>query len=112
MVRLKSRFVVFATLKLQAEAYAVVAEGGNVRSHPKPYKRFLLTRAILGDGAQPQCWNCRARGEECRWGLKASFHPSRALQLSSEDSAALLAIEEERDLAGARSSTVVSQRRR
>ncbi|OAL03229.1 hypothetical protein IQ06DRAFT_334667 [Phaeosphaeriaceae sp. SRC1lsM3a] len=59
------------------------------------------------DGTQPQCRNCRERGEECRWGLKASFHPSRSLQLSNEDRAALLAIEEERHLAGAQVSTAI-----
>jgi hypothetical protein len=67
-----------------------------------------LTQPTVGDGAQPQCRNCQERGEECRWGLKASFHPSRSLQLSSEDRAALLAIEEERDLTGTQTSTVVS----
>ncbi|KAH7390019.1 hypothetical protein BKA66DRAFT_489547 [Pyrenochaeta sp. MPI-SDFR-AT-0127] len=59
------------------------------------------------DGAQPQCWNCRTRGDECRWGPKALFHPSRTLQLSSEESAALLAIEEERSIPGAQPSTII-----
>ncbi|KAJ4982628.1 alkaline phosphatase family protein [Stagonosporopsis vannaccii] len=66
----------------------------------------LSCRRRRRDGAQPRCQNCRARGEQCSWGLKASFHPSRAHQLSDEDSAALLAIEEERALAGVRSQIV------
>jgi hypothetical protein len=67
-----------------------------------------LNSSSLGDGAQPQCRRCQARGDLCRWGLKASFHPSRTLQLSSEDSAALLAIEEERDQSGGQPVTTVS----
>jgi len=64
--------------------------------------------SFLGDGAQPRCRSCQARGDECRWGLKASFHPSRALQLSSEDSAALLAVEGERGQSGGQFVTTVS----
>ncbi|KAH6999521.1 putative Zn(II)2Cys6 transcription factor [Ilyonectria destructans] len=48
------------------------------------------------DETRPRCQNCDACGDECRWGLKVSFHPSRALHLSSEDSSLLLAIENER----------------
>jgi hypothetical protein len=48
------------------------------------------------DGARPRCSNCQSRGEACCFGLKASFHPSRELQLSSEDGAALLASEARR----------------
>lgn len=97
---------------MQTQAYAVVAEGENVRLRPTPANVSpRLTRTSVGDGTQPQCRNCRERGEECRWGLKASFHPSRSLQLSNEDRAALLAIEEERHLAGAQVSTAVSPRK-
>ncbi|KAH7112013.1 putative Zn(II)2Cys6 transcription factor [Dactylonectria macrodidyma] len=48
------------------------------------------------DETRPRCRNCDAYGDECRWGIKVSFHPSRALHLSSEDSILLLAIENER----------------
>lgn len=48
------------------------------------------------DGARPRCSNCHNRREACCYGLKASFHPSRELQLSIEDGAALLATEIER----------------
>ncbi|KAH7123061.1 putative Zn(II)2Cys6 transcription factor [Dactylonectria macrodidyma] len=48
------------------------------------------------DETRPRCQNCDACGDECRWGIKVSFHPSRALHLSSEDSTLLLAIENER----------------
>lgn len=48
------------------------------------------------DGAQPRCRNCNAADQQCRWGVKVTFHPSRELRLSSEDNAALLALEEER----------------
>lgn len=51
---------------------------------------------MLGDGAQPRCHGCQVRGEECRWGLKVTFHPSRSLELSGEHCAVLLAIERER----------------
>ncbi|KAH7064336.1 putative Zn(II)2Cys6 transcription factor [Paraphoma chrysanthemicola] len=59
------------------------------------------------DGTQPRCRSCQARGDECRWGLKVSFHPSRALRLSREDSVALLAIERERDQSGGPSVTTI-----
>ncbi|CAN9130795.1 unnamed protein product [Alternaria alternata] len=49
-----------------------------------------------GDGAQPRCHGCQVRGQECRWGLKVTFHPSRSLELSSKHCAALLAIERKR----------------
>lgn len=48
------------------------------------------------DATRPQCSQCRGRGEACCYGVKASFHPSRELTLSNTDSAALLAVEEER----------------
>ncbi|KAL4982407.1 hypothetical protein BDW68DRAFT_195359 [Aspergillus falconensis] len=48
------------------------------------------------DERRPQCQRCEARGYICQWGLKASFHPSRSLRLSTPERAALLAIEKER----------------
>ncbi|CAI4220213.1 unnamed protein product [Parascedosporium putredinis] len=54
------------------------------------------TRRRKCDGARPRCKACQARHGQCRWGLKASFHPSRSLRLSSEDTAALEAIESSR----------------
>ncbi|CBF82226.1 Zn(II)2Cys6 transcription factor [Aspergillus nidulans FGSC A4] len=48
------------------------------------------------DERRPQCQRCEARGYICQWGLKASFHPSRSLRLSTPERAALLAIEKGR----------------
>lgn len=41
------------------------------------------------DGLRPQCSSCRERGAACQYGVKASFHPSRHMQLSAEDRATL-----------------------
>ncbi|GKZ96704.1 hypothetical protein AnigIFM59636_011219 [Aspergillus niger] len=49
-----------------------------------------------GDERRPQCQRCQARGYICQWGLKASFHPSRSLRLSTPERAALLEIEKGR----------------
>ncbi|KAH7210775.1 uncharacterized protein BKA55DRAFT_585574 [Fusarium redolens] len=48
------------------------------------------------DGHRPVCWECETRHVECAWGLKVSFHPSRALHLSSEESAVLSRLDKER----------------
>ncbi|OJJ65637.1 hypothetical protein ASPBRDRAFT_212020 [Aspergillus brasiliensis CBS 101740] len=48
------------------------------------------------DEKRPQCQRCEARGYICQWGLKASFHPSRSLRLSTPEREALLAIEKGR----------------
>ncbi|GKZ60764.1 hypothetical protein AnigIFM63309_008415 [Aspergillus niger] len=48
------------------------------------------------DERRPQCQRCQARGYICQWGLKASFHPSRSLRLSTPERAALLEIEKGR----------------
>ncbi|OAL47019.1 hypothetical protein IQ07DRAFT_546297 [Pyrenochaeta sp. DS3sAY3a] len=48
------------------------------------------------NGERPRCSHCLNRGEECCYGIKASFHPSRELTLSNDDSAVLLALEVER----------------
>ncbi|OJJ57336.1 hypothetical protein ASPSYDRAFT_58899 [Aspergillus sydowii CBS 593.65] len=48
------------------------------------------------DGALPRCRNCEQRGCSCQWGLKASFHPSRSLRLSSCEIVALAVIEKRR----------------
>jgi hypothetical protein len=60
-------------------------------------KSSALTNVVhLGDERRPQCQRCEARGYICQWGLKASFHPSRSLRLSTPERAALLAIEKGR----------------
>lgn len=48
------------------------------------------------NGERPRCSHCLNRGEECCYGIKASFHPSREVRLSNDDSAVLLALEVER----------------
>ncbi|KAJ9491396.1 hypothetical protein VN97_g1851 [Penicillium thymicola] len=53
------------------------------------------------DGARPRCRSCEVRGQVCRWGLRASFHPSRTISLSRPEAAALREVEEGR---GRRSS--------
>ncbi|KAH7082008.1 putative Zn(II)2Cys6 transcription factor [Paraphoma chrysanthemicola] len=97
------------TAHLLPQSFVVCSTSAAMAGGPAPVRVAHRTRSRSGclccrrrrrkcDGAQPQCRNCRERGEECRWGLKASFHPSRSLQLSSQDRAALLAVEEERHL--------------
>lgn len=49
------------------------------------------------DGARPQCSYCLERGELCHYGVKASFHSSRQMTLSIEDSAALSELEKRRE---------------
>ncbi|CEJ55696.1 hypothetical protein PMG11_01937 [Penicillium brasilianum] len=51
------------------------------------------TRTRTRSGWRPTCRSCETRGYICQWGLKASFHPSRSLRLSTPDRATLLAIE-------------------
>ncbi|KAF2019572.1 hypothetical protein BU24DRAFT_439648 [Aaosphaeria arxii CBS 175.79] len=74
------------------------ADGVPIASRTRSRSGCLICRRRRRkcDGAQPRCRNCEARGDECLWGLKASFHPSRSLELSSEDSAILSAIESDR----------------
>ncbi|KAL5621121.1 hypothetical protein FOBRF1_004367 [Fusarium oxysporum] len=48
------------------------------------------------DGHHPTCQECQARGVECAWGLKVSFHASRSLQLSLEHTAALFDLDKQR----------------
>ncbi|KAI8674270.1 hypothetical protein NCS55_00750400 [Fusarium keratoplasticum] len=48
------------------------------------------------DGGRPTCRECHIRQDQCFWGLKVSFHPSRSLQLSSEHVAALVAVDRRR----------------
>ncbi|KAM5344925.1 hypothetical protein ACJ41O_010787 [Fusarium nematophilum] len=48
------------------------------------------------DGLRPTCRECHVRSDKCVWGLKVSFHPSRSLELSSEDTAALAARDKQR----------------
>ncbi|KAH6954163.1 hypothetical protein DER45DRAFT_615494 [Fusarium avenaceum] len=55
--------------------------------------------SILGDGHRPLCQECDIRHVECVWGLKVSFHPSRALYLSSEDKALLSRLDKQREKA-------------
>jgi hypothetical protein len=63
----------------------------------QPRRSSALTNVVyLGDERRPQCQRCEARGYICQWGLKASFHPSRSLRLSTPERAALLAIEKGR----------------
>uniref|UniRef100_A0A0D2XFK0 Zn(2)-C6 fungal-type domain-containing protein n=1 Tax=Fusarium oxysporum (strain Fo5176) TaxID=660025 RepID=A0A0D2XFK0_FUSOF len=55
-----------------------------------------LTGEFSGDGHHPTCQECQARGVECAWGLKVSFHASRSLQLSLEHTAALFDLDKQR----------------
>ncbi|KAH7477521.1 hypothetical protein FOMA001_g9107 [Fusarium oxysporum f. sp. matthiolae] len=55
-----------------------------------------LTGGFSGDGHHPICQECQARGVECAWGLKVSFHASRSLQLSLEHTAALFDLDKQR----------------
>ncbi|CVK92166.1 uncharacterized protein FPRN_09784 [Fusarium proliferatum] len=55
-----------------------------------------LTGGILGDGHRPTCQECQARGAQCVWGLKVSFHASRSLQLSLEHAVALFDLDKQR----------------
>ncbi|KAF0330442.1 alkaline phosphatase family protein [Colletotrichum asianum] len=52
--------------------------------------------SFWSDGARPRCRNCEFRGDGRAWGVKVSFHPSRALTLSAEDEASLLDVEQQR----------------
>ncbi|RSM13560.1 hypothetical protein CDV31_005730 [Fusarium ambrosium] len=54
------------------------------------------TQIHAGDGGRPICRECHIRRDRCFWGLKVSFNPSRSLQLSSEDVAALVAVDRQR----------------
>lgn len=48
------------------------------------------------DGVRPVCSNCWIRRNVCHWGLKLSFHPSRALSLSTREAADLRRVERQR----------------
>ncbi|TGO08985.1 hypothetical protein BTUL_0184g00320 [Botrytis tulipae] len=61
------------------------------------FKTFR-SRSRRGDENGPKCGNCSRLWKHCRWGLKASFHPSRMTQLSPSDSANLSEIESVRKL--------------
>ncbi|RMJ14716.1 hypothetical protein CDV36_005614 [Fusarium kuroshium] len=62
----------------------------------KPSLPQTETQIHAGDGGRPICRECHIRRDRCFWGLKVSFHPSRSLQLSSEDVAALVAVDRQR----------------
>ncbi|RTE69957.1 hypothetical protein BHE90_015658, partial [Fusarium euwallaceae] len=67
-----------------------------VASRCKPSLPQTETQIHAGDGGRPICRECHIRRDRCFWGLKVSFHPSRSLQLSSEDVAALVAVDRQR----------------
>lgn len=49
------------------------------------------------------------RGQVCRWGLKASFHPSRTLSLSSQEASALFAVEQGRESSPSQSQQFIDE---
>ncbi|KAJ6053341.1 uncharacterized protein N7446_009353 [Penicillium canescens] len=61
------------------------------------------------DGARPRCRGCEVRGQVCRWGLKASFHPSRAISLSRCEAASLREVEEGRGRSSSRHQQFVDE---
>ncbi|KFZ25107.1 hypothetical protein V502_00416 [Pseudogymnoascus sp. VKM F-4520 (FW-2644)] len=53
----------------------------------------MLILSNLGDEKTPTCGSCNRLGRTCKWGLRASFHPSRVSQLSISDSKNLREVE-------------------
>ncbi|RKL45036.1 hypothetical protein BFJ72_g3686 [Fusarium proliferatum] len=67
---------------------------------PSPQSRASLNprkkKKHSRDGHRPTCQECQARGAQCVWGLKVSFHASRSLQLSLEHAVALFDLDKQR----------------
>ncbi|KFY22127.1 hypothetical protein V493_06831 [Pseudogymnoascus sp. VKM F-4281 (FW-2241)] len=53
----------------------------------------MLIVSNLGDEKSPICGSCNRLGRTCKWGLRASFHPSRVTQLSVSESKNLQEVE-------------------
>ncbi|KAH9241423.1 hypothetical protein K456DRAFT_619546 [Colletotrichum gloeosporioides 23] len=103
-----SHRISYACLTAVYRGFAMADDAAGVSTpYGGTYKRPLRTRTRSGclpcrsrkrkcDGARPRCRNCEFRGDGCAWGVKVSFHPSRALTLSAEDEASLLDVEQQR----------------
>ncbi|KAH7265901.1 hypothetical protein B0J15DRAFT_235693 [Fusarium solani] len=89
----------------QAETHGSISSPEVVVSRERKRRKHCRSRAGClpcrrrrrrCDGGRPTCRECHIRNDQCFWGLKVSFHPSRSLQLSSEHIAALVAVDRER----------------
>jgi hypothetical protein len=94
MVMFRSKTKVHGGKLMLVAACLVVAAAENVSGDfglfaVKPINQLTSS----GDERRPTCRGCETRGYICQWGLKASFHPSRSLRLSTPDRATLLSIE-------------------